>query len=51
MLSRPPISVAVILHNASLCFESYAEQYANDDEFKEIYVKLTCGSKVHKYHL
>ena len=44
MLSRPPISAYVILHNASLSFESYVEQYANDDEFKEIYAKLTHGS-------
>ena len=44
MLSRPPISASIILHNASLSFESYAEQYANDDDFKEIYAKLTHGS-------
>ena len=44
MLSRPLISAFVILHNASLSFESYAEQYANDDDFKEIYAKLTHGS-------
>ena len=43
MLSCPPISASVILHNVSLSFESYAEQYANDDEFKEIYAKLTHG--------
>lgn len=44
MLSCPPISTFVILHNASLSFESYVEQYANDDDFKEIYAKLTHGS-------
>lgn len=51
MLSRPPITAFVILHNASLSFESYAEQYANDDDFKEIYAKLTHGSQVDNYHL
>ena len=51
MLSHPPISTSLILHNASLSFESYAEQYANDDEFKDIYAKLTHGSQVDKYHL
>ena len=51
MLSRPPISAYVILHNASLSFESYAEQYVNDDDFKEIYAKLTHGSQVDNYHL
>ena len=44
MLSLPPISASVILHNALLSFESYAEQHANDDEFKEIYAKITHGS-------
>ena len=44
MLSRPPIAASIILHNASLSFESYAKQYANNDDFKEIYEKLTHGS-------
>ena len=51
MLSRPPISASIILHNASLSFESYVEQYANNDDFKEIYAKLTHGSQVDSYHL
>ena len=51
MLSRPPIFASVIFHNASLSFESYAEQYANDDDFKEIYAKLAHGSQVDNYHL
>ena len=46
MLSRPPIYASVIFHNASLSFESYVEQYANDDDFKEVYAKLTHGSQV-----
>ena len=44
MLSRPPISASIILQNASLSFENYVEQYVDDDDFKEIYVKLTHGS-------
>ena len=51
MLSRPRISAFVILHNASLYFESYAGKYVNDDEFKEVYAKLTHGSQVDNYHL
>ena len=51
MLSRPPISAYVIVHKASLSFESYAEQYANNDDIKEIYAKLTHGSQVDNYHL
>ena len=50
MLSHPPISASIILHKASLSFESSAEQVANDDEFKEIYAKLTHGSQVENYH-
>ena len=44
MLSHPPIAASIILHNASLSFESYVEQYTNDDDFKEVYAKLTHGS-------
>jgi len=44
ILSHPPISASVIFHNASLSFESYAEQYANDDDFKDVCAKLTHGS-------
>ena len=51
MLSLPPISASIISHNASLSFESYVEQYANNDDFKEIYAKLTHGSQVDDYHL
>ena len=36
MLSRPPVSTFVILHNALLSFESYVEQYANDDDWYAI---------------
>jgi len=46
MLSRPPISASIILHNALLSFEIYVENYANNDEFKEIYAKLIHGSQV-----
>ena len=51
MLSRPPIVASIILHNSSFSFEIYVEKYANDDDFKAIYAKLTHGSQVDKYHL
>ena len=44
MLSRPPIVASIVLKNASLSHESYIEQYATDDDFKEIYEKLTNGT-------
>jgi len=51
ILSRPPISVSIVFQNASLPFESYVEQYVDDDDFKEIYAKLNHGSQVDNYHL
>ena len=51
MLSRPPISASIVLQNASLSLEGYVEQYANDDDFKEIYAKLTHGPHVENYYL
>ena len=51
MLSHPAISTSVVLQNASLSLESYGEQYANKDDFKEIYAKLTRGSQVDNYYL
>jgi hypothetical protein len=44
MISRPPIVAYVILKNNSLSHDSYVEQYAIDEDFKEVYVKLTLGA-------
>jgi hypothetical protein len=44
MLSSPPIVSSIILKNTSLSHDSYVEQYAIDEDFKEVYVKLTLGS-------
>jgi hypothetical protein len=44
MLSRPPIVASIILRNASLSHDSYVEQYAIDEYFKEVYGKLTHGA-------
>ena len=46
MLSSHPISASIVLKKDSLSFEIYVEQYVNDDEFNEIYAKLTHGSQV-----
>lgn len=51
MFSHPPISASIVLQNASLSFESYAAQYVDDDDFKDIYAKMTHGSQVDNYHL
>jgi hypothetical protein len=44
MLSRPPIIASIILKNNSLSHDSYVEQYAIDEDFKEVYEKLTHGA-------
>jgi hypothetical protein len=43
MIYRPPIVASIILKNASLSHDSYVEQYAIDEDFKEVYEKLTHG--------
>ena len=46
MISRPFIVSSIILKNASLSHDSYVEKYAIDEDFKEVYEKLTHGAKV-----
>ena len=46
MLSRPPVAAFIILNNASLSHDSYVEQYAVDEDFKEVFEKLTHGAQV-----
>jgi hypothetical protein len=49
MLSRPPNATYIILKNASLSHDSYVEQYVVDDDFKEVFEKLTHGAQVENY--
>jgi hypothetical protein len=51
MLSRPPIIASIILKNASLSHDSYVEQYVVDEDFKEVFEKLTHGAWVENYCL
>jgi hypothetical protein len=51
ILSRPPIVSYIILKNAFLSHDNYIEQYATDEDFKEVYTKLTLGAKVENYCL
>jgi hypothetical protein len=51
ILSRPPIATSIILKNTSLSHDIYVEQYATDEDFKEVYEKLTHGTKVERYCL
>jgi hypothetical protein len=51
ILSRTPIVAFVILNNTSLSHDIYVEQYAIDEDFKEVYVKLTLGAQVENYCL
>jgi hypothetical protein len=51
MLSRPPIVASIILKNDYLFHDRSVEQYAIDEDFKEVYEKLTHGAQVEKYCL
>ena len=51
MLFRPAIVASIILKNTSLSHDSYVEQYAIDEYFKEVYEKLTDGAQVENYCL
>ena len=51
ILSRPPIIASIILKNTSLSHDIYVEQYAIDEDFKDVYEKLTHGSQVENYCL
>ena len=44
ILSRPPVVSSIILKNTSLSHDIYVEQYAIDEDFKELYEKLTHGA-------
>jgi hypothetical protein len=51
MLSRPPIVAYIILKNTSLSHDRYVEKYAIDEDFKEVYEKITHGARVENYCL
>ena len=53
MLSRPIVSASVILNHNSIMHKSYVEQYALDDDFKDIYATLCEGNQVEEldYHV
>ena len=53
MLSRPIISASILLKNDSIVHERYIEQYASDEDFKEVYANLSEGNHVEEngYHL
>ena len=51
MIYRPLIVSSIILKNDSLSHDSYVEQYAIDEYFKEVYEKLTHGAQVENYCL
>ena len=44
MLSRPPIYASIVLKTTYLSHVSYVEQYANDEDVKDVYERLTHGS-------
>jgi hypothetical protein len=51
MLSRPPSDASIILKNVCLSHDSYVEQYVVDEDFKEVFEKLTHGAHVENYFM
>ena len=51
VLSIPPIVASIILNNTSLSHDNYVEQYAINEDFKEVYEKLTHSAQVENYCL
>jgi hypothetical protein len=51
MISIPPIVASIILKNTSLSHDRYVEQYAINEDFKEVYEKLTLDAHVENYCL
>jgi len=53
VLSRPIINASTILKHNSVLHESYIEQYAQDIDFKDLYVTLIQGKRVEEldYHV
>ena len=51
MLSRPPIVASIILKNTYLTHDSYREQYAYDEDLKDVYEKLARGMQIENFYL
>jgi hypothetical protein len=51
MLSIPKINASTILRYNHLAHESYVEQYARDDDFKELYDALTHENQYSNYYM
>jgi hypothetical protein len=51
MLSRPLINESIILRYNPLAHESYAEQYAKENDFKDVYMALIHGNQQLDYHM
>jgi hypothetical protein len=49
MLYRPLIVASIVLKNASLSHDIYVEQYVVDEDFKDVFEKLTHGAQVENY--
>eukprot|EP00253_Pinus_taeda_P025300 PITA_25300 len=53
VLSRPIVSATNLLKHNSILHESYIEQYSLDNDFQDVYAKLSQGNQVEEldYHL
>jgi hypothetical protein len=51
MLYRPLIVASIILKNDYLSHDRYIEKYSINEDFKEVYMKLTLSAQVENYCL
>ena len=53
MFSRPIINSSTFLKHNSITHESYIEQYAQNEYFKDLYANLSKGNKIEEldYHV
>jgi hypothetical protein len=53
MLSIPFVNASIVLKHSSLAHESCIEQYARDENFKDVYQTLIHGTKLEElyYHV
>jgi len=53
MFSRPIVNASIFIKNNSIMHESYIEQYAQDDNFKNVYATLIQGHLLEEldYHV
>ena len=53
ILSRPIVNSSIILNHNYVLHESYIEKYAYDNQFRDVYARLSQGNQIEEldYHV